>query len=135
MSLKTAFASVLKTMRSSRGLTQEHLLDATSRTYLSKLERAQSSPTLNKLDAISQTLELSPLALIALTHSTESHTPLREMLNRLETELLDLRHAGVLKKLEIDFDAVTKAPRLAARPLPEKGSLSSSQQTELHFTD
>ena len=135
MSLKTALAAALKSMRNSRGLTQKNLSDASSRTYLSKLERAQSSLTLDKLEAISKTLELSPLTLIAITLGTESRTPLRDLLNRLETELLDLRHAGVLKDLEIDLEAVTKAPRLVARPLPKQGSFSSSQQTELHFSD
>ncbi|MBM0212914.1 Helix-turn-helix domain-containing protein [Pseudomonas syringae pv. maculicola] len=135
MSLKTAFAAVLKAMRNSRGLTQKHLSDASSRTYLSKLERAQSSLTLDKLQAISQTLELSPLTLVAITLGTESRTPLRDLLDRLESELVDLRHSGVLKDLEIDFEAVTKTPRLVARPLPKKGSFSSSQQTELHFSD
>lgn len=135
MSLKTAFAAVLKSMRTSRGLTQKHLSDASSRTYLSKLERAQSSLTLDKLDAISQTLGLSPLTLVAITLGTESRASLRDLLNRLETELFDLKHTGVLKDLEIDFEAVTKAPRLVARPLQKKGSLSSSRQTELHFSD
>lgn len=135
MSLKTAFTAVLKSMRNSRGLTQKNLSDASSRTYLSKLERAQSSLTLDKLDAISKTLELSPLTLVAITLGTESRTRLRELLNRMETELLDLRHAGVLKDLEIDFEAVKEAPRLVAQPLPQKRSFRSSQQTELHFSD
>lgn len=56
MSLKKAFAAVLKAMRNSRGLTQKHLSDASSRTYLSELERGQSSLTLDKLQALSQTL-------------------------------------------------------------------------------
>ncbi|KPW17576.1 hypothetical protein ALO91_200017 [Pseudomonas syringae pv. aceris] len=73
--------------------------------------------------------------LVAITLGTESRTPLRDLLDRLESELVDLRHSGVLKDLEIDFEAVTKTPRLVARPLPKKGSFSSSQQTELHFSD
>lgn len=135
MSLKTAFAAVLKSMRTSRGLTQKHLSDASSRTYLSKLERAQSSLTLDKLQAISRTLELSPLTLVAITLGTESRTPLRDLLDRLESELVDLRHSGVLKDLEIDSEAVTKAPRAITRPQPRKTAASSSLQTELHFSD
>lgn len=84
MSLKTAFAAVLKSMRTSRGLTQKHLSDASSRTYLSKLERAQSSLTLDKLQAISQTLELSPLTLLAITLGSQTRAPLRDLLNKLE---------------------------------------------------
>ncbi|MCF5226938.1 helix-turn-helix domain-containing protein [Pseudomonas syringae] len=135
MSLKTAFAAVLKAMRNSRGLTQKHLSDASSRTYLSKLERAQSSLTLDKLQALSQTLELSPLTLVAITVATESRAPLRDILNRLETELVDLRRSGVLKDLGIDFDVVTKASRAATRVQPDKTTMSTSLQAELLFSD
>lgn len=135
MSLKTAFAAVLKAMRNSRGLTQNQLSDASSRTYLSKLERTQSSLTLDKLQAISQTLELSPLTLVAITVATESHAPLRELLNRLEAELVDLRYSGVLKELGIDFEVVMKAPRVAARIQPNKTTVSTSLQTELLFSE
>ncbi|MCF5167524.1 helix-turn-helix domain-containing protein [Pseudomonas congelans] len=135
MSLKTAFAAVLKAMRNSRGLTQKYLSDASSRTYLSKLERAQSSLTLDKLQALSQTLELSPLTLVAITVATESRAPLRDILNRLETELVDLRRSGVLKDLGIDFEVVTKAPRAATRVQPDKTTMSTSLQAELLFSD
>ena len=67
LSLKTAFSAVLKTLRVSKGLTQQHLAEASSRTYLSKLERAQSSLTLDKLNVLSTTIGLSPLTLIAVT--------------------------------------------------------------------
>lgn len=135
MSLKIAFAAMLKAMRSNRGLTQQHLSDASSRTYLSKLERAQSSLTLDKLEAISQTLGLSPLTVVAVTLGTESRTPLRVLLIRLETELLELRSSGVLKDLDIGFEAGAKTSRLMAPPLPKKSAFSSSRQTELHFID
>lgn len=39
MSLKKAFAAVLKAMRAGRGLTQRNLAEVSSRTYVSKLER------------------------------------------------------------------------------------------------
>jgi transcriptional regulator with XRE-family HTH domain len=53
MSLKIAFASVLKAMRAGKGLTQRNLAEVSSRTYVSKLERAQSSPTLEMITALS----------------------------------------------------------------------------------
>lgn len=135
MWLKIAFAAVLKAMRSSRGLTQEHLSNASSRTYLSKLERAQSSLTLDKLEAISRTLELSPLTLVAITLGTESRTPLRNLLSRLETELLDLRSSGVLKDLDIAFEAEAQKPKMMARPLHRRTVFSSARRSELHLID
>lgn len=75
MSLKTGFATVLKAMRVSRGLTQKHMADTTSRTYMSKLEHGRSSPIIDKLTAINGALGLSPLTLFTLTLSVESgHT-------------------------------------------------------------
>lgn len=135
MSLKTAFASVLKAMRNSRGLTQKHLSEASSRTYLSKLERGQSSLTLDKLYALSQTLELSPLTLVAITLGTENREPLYDLINRLEIELLDLRHAGVLSELGIESKVGAAVSGIMARPLHRKSVSISSPQTELNFSE
>ena len=46
MSLKNAFAAVIKAMRAEKGLTQRNLAEVSSRTYVSKIERGQSRPTL-----------------------------------------------------------------------------------------
>nr|WP_256349101.1 helix-turn-helix transcriptional regulator [Pseudomonas reactans] len=40
-------------MRAGKGLTQRNLAEVSSRTYVSKLERAQSSPTLEMITALS----------------------------------------------------------------------------------
>lgn len=55
MSLRKAFASVLRAMRASRGMTQRKLAEASIRTYLSRLERGQSSPTVEMVTALSGT--------------------------------------------------------------------------------
>ncbi len=60
MSLRIGFATVLKALRISRGLTQKHMAEASSRTYMSKLEQGRSSPTLDKLTALSDTLGAQP---------------------------------------------------------------------------
>lgn len=44
LSLKNAFAAVLKAMRAGKGLTQSNLAEVSNRTFVSKLERAQSTP-------------------------------------------------------------------------------------------
>jgi transcriptional regulator with XRE-family HTH domain len=135
MSLKTAFAAVLKAMRNSRGLTQKHLSEASSRTYLSKLERAQSSLTLDKLYALSQTLELSPLTVVAITLGTENRVPLNDLIARLESELLDLRHAGVLSDLGIELKGCATVSKAMARSQGRKIVSGASLQTELPFPD
>lgn len=67
MTLKNAFAAVLKAMRAGKGLTQRNLAEVSSRTYVSKLERAQSSPTLEMITALSGPLRVSPMTLVAIT--------------------------------------------------------------------
>ncbi|WP_082422039.1 helix-turn-helix domain-containing protein [Pseudomonas sp. NBRC 111134] len=72
MSLKSSFAAVLRRIRSKRNISQRNFGD-TSRTYLSKLESGRSSITLDKLEQISDRLDLNPLTIMTLTicESTE----------------------------------------------------------------
>lgn len=66
MEFRHAFAKALRKARRSRGLTQEDFSDVSSRTYLSTLERGQKSPTLEKIDVISQTIGIHFLSLLTL---------------------------------------------------------------------
>lgn len=132
MSLKIAFATVLKVMRNSRGITQRHLSQASSRTYLSKLERAQSSLTLDKLDALSDTLQLSPLTVVAMALGARTGEPACTLVDRLKTELSDLEQNGVLRELGMSAEAPTK--RLAP-PRPPRTPFVHVDQTEFQFAD
>jgi transcriptional regulator with XRE-family HTH domain len=87
MSLKKAFASVLKAMRATRTLSQKNLAEVSSRTYISKLERGQCSPTLEMITSLSSPLRVSPLTLIALTIGAESGQSIKTLVSRLESEL------------------------------------------------
>jgi transcriptional regulator with XRE-family HTH domain len=66
--MRNAFAKALKTARKAHGLTQEDFYTVSSRTYLSTLERGQKSPTLDKIDPISQTIGMHHLSLLTLAH-------------------------------------------------------------------
>ena len=95
MSLKSSFAIVLRTLRCKRNITQRDFGD-TSRTFLSKLEGGRSSPTLDKLEQVSQRLELSPLTLLTLTLSLESGKTSAELIDDLRLEIDGLgRDCGV----------------------------------------
>lgn len=87
MSLKPAFAAVLRSVRSAQHRTQENLAEAASRTYLGKLESGASSITLDKLDELAETLGLSPLTLLALTLSARDSGSPQEKLEQAETEV------------------------------------------------
>ncbi|UVH51715.1 helix-turn-helix transcriptional regulator [Pseudomonas sp. CBSPBW29] len=133
MSLKTAFAAVLKVMRAARGLSQKNLAEVSSRTYVSKLERGQSSPTLEMITALSAPLGLSPLTLITLTIGTESGQSIRSLVGRVEDELRQLANAGVLIELNIPIEGGSMKNR-SSRPAI-KLSAPDMPQTEFCFSD
>lgn len=99
MTLKTSFAKVLRSIRAERSISQRDFID-TSRTFLSKLESAKSSPTLDKLERISQRLELSPLTLLTLALSLERGQSAAELIDHLRGEIETLARDGVVPGLK-----------------------------------
>lgn len=62
------FSEALKHSRTSLGLAQEAFSLASSRTYISSLERGIKSPTLHKVDALAEVLGIHPLTLLTLSY-------------------------------------------------------------------
>lgn len=133
MSLKTAFAAVLKAIRGARGLSQKTLAEVSSRTYISKLERGQSSPTLEMMTALSAPLNLSPLTLVAITIGSETGQSIRSLISRIEDEVSELAQAGVLKELQIPQE--TLPSNRLAQQTKSRQPVRQSQQTEFSFAD
>ncbi|MBV4542830.1 helix-turn-helix domain-containing protein [Pseudomonas vlassakiae] len=125
MSLKSSFAIVLRALRCKRKLSQRDFGD-TSRTFLSKLEGARSSLTLDKLEQVSQRLELSPLTLLTLTLSQECGRPAADLIHDLRSEIEGLECDGGVPGLENAIHCIT------ARKLHEPQA-SEAQQTQLYF--
>ncbi len=134
MSLKTAFSAVLKAMRAGKGLTQRNLAEVSSRTYVSKLERGQSSPTLEMITALSGQLHVNPLTLVAITLCAESGQSVAGLLRRTEEELADLAKEGVLKNLNISSGDELKISRPFTKT-PGHRSAVQSHQVEFCFAD
>ncbi|WDU60750.1 helix-turn-helix transcriptional regulator [Pseudomonas poae] len=132
MSLKKAFAAVLKAMRAGRGLTQKNLAEVSSRTYVSKLERAQSSPTLEMITALSGPLDVNPLTLVAITLCAESGQSVSALLRRTQEELSNLANEGVLKNLAISSCDELLVPRPSTKPSGNR-SVTNAQQGEFCF--
>lgn len=68
MNTKKAFGKALRKMRKEKELTQEDFSDISSRTYLSTLERGIKSPTLEKIEALCERMQVHPLVLLAATY-------------------------------------------------------------------
>jgi len=87
MDIRQAFGQSLKVARKAKGLSQEDFSIASSRTYLSSLERGLKSPTLDKINALAERMEIHPLTLLTLTYlCQQDETCPAELLEHIETE-------------------------------------------------
>jgi transcriptional regulator with XRE-family HTH domain len=64
MSLRMGLARALASARKHKGISQEGFSNISSRTYVSTLERGLKSPTVDKLDALCQILDIHPVSLL-----------------------------------------------------------------------
>jgi transcriptional regulator with XRE-family HTH domain len=87
MDLRSAFAESLKKIRSARQMTQEDFGDAAHRVYISFLERAKKSPTLDKIDELAAQLKVHPLTLLTLTYMQEGDSTFSQLQDVVRTEL------------------------------------------------
>jgi transcriptional regulator with XRE-family HTH domain len=87
---KLGLAAALKTVRKARGLSQEAFSDVSSRTYMSSLERGLKSPTLSKLTALCQVMEVHPLTLLILAYAGNSTRKVDDLLASVRQELQEM---------------------------------------------
>lgn len=94
MATTNSLAAALKTVRKARGLSQEAFSDVSSRTYLSTLERGLKSPTLSKLSALCEVMEIHPLALLTLAYAGDKESNITRLLAQVQSELTLLLKKG-----------------------------------------
>ena len=90
MATTNSLATALKTVRKARGLSQEAFSDVSSRTYLSTLERGLKSPTLSKLSALCEVMEIHPLTLLTLAYAGDKESNITGLLAQVQSELAPL---------------------------------------------
>lgn len=115
-SIRPALAAVIRAVRGSLGLTQEGMAQATSRTYLTKLESAQSTPTLDKFIELAAALEVSPVALMALVVATRDGQPTSHLLTMAAEELNALQERVSPDEIAAHIAGTEILKRPAARP-------------------
>lgn len=69
MNLRQALALAIQSTRKSQRLTQEDFGIVSSRTYMSALERGLKSPTIDKLDEISEVMGVHPATVVLLAYT------------------------------------------------------------------
>ena len=87
MAAKHTLSEALKTIRKARGLSQEAFSNVSSRTYMSSLERALKSPTLNQLTELCEVMEVHPLTLLTLAYAGEDMRRAERLLVQVRQEL------------------------------------------------
>jgi transcriptional regulator with XRE-family HTH domain len=88
---KQAFARSLKRARTAKGLTQEDFSDISSRTYLSTLERGLKSPTLEKIEALAETMKIHPLALLTMTYlASKKNLNIDSLQKKIKKQVMDI---------------------------------------------
>lgn len=87
MDIRQALGAALKSARRLRGLTQEDFGSVSSRTYLSTLERGLKSPTLDKIQEISEVLGVHPLTLLSMAYMQRDSKSASELLDAIAKEL------------------------------------------------
>ena len=115
-SIRPALAAVIRAVRSSLGLTQEGLAHATSRTYLTKLESGQSTPTLEKFVELASALQISPVALMTLVVATRDGCTPSQLLAAATLELASLNERVRPEDITAHLSGDEILRRPAARP-------------------
>jgi transcriptional regulator with XRE-family HTH domain len=87
MTLRRGFATALQFVRKSRGLTQEDFSDISSRTYLSSLERAIKSPTLDKVEELASVLKVHPATLVVLASMHGECRDLQQVMDKITEDI------------------------------------------------
>ncbi|MBI3898656.1 MAG: helix-turn-helix transcriptional regulator [Gammaproteobacteria bacterium] len=90
MKTKLALGRALKEVRKARELTQEDFSVVSSRTYMSTLERGMKSPTIEKIEAIAETMKIHPLTLLTFTFmKAGNYRNAEELLKKIRAELAE----------------------------------------------
>jgi transcriptional regulator with XRE-family HTH domain len=90
MTLRKGFAAALQFARKQKGLVQEDFSDVSSRTYLSSLERAMKSPTLDKVEQICNVIGIHPMTLMMLAMMKAERKSLDQLTAQINREINSL---------------------------------------------
>lgn len=120
MTLRQAFAVALKFVRGRQGLSQQKISGSMTASYVSRLEAAQCSVTVEASDELAKGLKLHPLSLLSLVYAAEQNVTPAEALLRVRNEL---RSLGIL-----DAHVTTEE---IAHPLTAKGNETTREVLEL----
>ncbi|MDR9876756.1 helix-turn-helix transcriptional regulator [Pseudomonas allii] len=87
MSIQDGFATALRLIRATKGLTQKDLAGPVTGSHVSQLESGKTSPTVKAAGELAQALGLSSSALLAVAVAADSKATPKDVLLRAISEL------------------------------------------------
>jgi transcriptional regulator with XRE-family HTH domain len=88
---RSVFGRALRQARKAQGIPQEQFDEASSRTYISALERGIKQPTLAKVDDLAAVLGVHPLSLLTLSYCKPlGQSSLEQLVNIVLLEVAQL---------------------------------------------
>ncbi|PWE38095.1 hypothetical protein C9I50_24000 [Pseudomonas prosekii] len=127
--LTQSLAVVLRALRKTRELTQERL--PSSRSYAFALESgAPKNISLGKLQELSNSLEITPLALMVLCESIESGQDSWDVIGKLKEELRHLSSIGLDEEIREEQRSSSLVSKAKAREIADSKRLTVKRLKE-----
>lgn len=87
MSLRNALASALQLLRTERGLSQQDLGGKITNSHISQVENGKTSLTTDSLNEICKSLQVHPVAFLALMYAAQEQTSAADVLAVAQADL------------------------------------------------
>lgn len=87
MLLRQAFAQALRLFRSRKGISQLGLAAELDASYISRLESAENSATLEVSESLAQSMQIQPLSLLVIAYAIRHNTTPSKVLEQVSDEL------------------------------------------------
>jgi len=123
MALRHGLAAALRAIRATKQLTQTDLAGAAARSYIQGIEQAKSDVTIGKLEDLGAAFDVDPLTLLVLSACVDRGETSEVVLQRIESELAEFKHAGGLDKLASQVEHGPAQARLNERSLRQASVL------------
>ena len=94
--MKVPLAAILRALRAHKRLTQESIPEGSNRQYLSQLEHGRSSPTLDKLQDLSEAYGASPLLLVGSATLIKEGISVEALIGKFAEQMRELDAVGTL---------------------------------------
>jgi len=89
--IQANFGRALKRLRLARRVTQEDLLNSTSRRHVGRIEQGHQLPSIRAIESLATSLQIHPLTLVAAAYCSElDEQSITEILNTIQEDFARL---------------------------------------------